>query len=46
MALFDGQIATAQKDVQSDITQLTTAIQAVVQAILDGYTIEIKAVKK
>lgn len=44
--LLGDQINTAQKDLSGDITQLTTALQTVIQAILNGYTIEIKAVKK
>jgi hypothetical protein len=44
--LLEGQIAAVQNDAAADIIKLTTSLQAVVQAILDGYTIEIKAVKK
>jgi hypothetical protein len=44
--LGEGQINLAQKDITGDITQLTTLLQTVIQSILDGYTIEIKAVKK
>jgi hypothetical protein len=46
MDLFSGTIADAQKDVAADITQLGAVLAAAIQKILDGYTIEIKAVKK
>lgn len=57
MSLFSGQINQVQGDVQQDITKLgeeescviTAAVasfKGMLQELLDGYTIEIKAVKK
>lgn len=57
MSLFSGDISTAQTDVAKDISQLsaaetqviTTAVAALntmLRGLVEGYTIEIKAVKK
>ena len=56
MALFDNQINLASKDLQADINELASSekalivasvnqLQATLEDILDGYTIQIKFVK-
>jgi hypothetical protein len=57
MALLDSAVDKAQADVQTDIPQMEAAAQATIESaiaqfeamvnrILDGYSIEIKVVKK
>jgi hypothetical protein len=57
MSLFSGDISTAQTDVAKDISQLSTAetqvittavaaLNTMLRGLVEGYTIEIKAVKK